>query len=202
MAPPDRRNRPEERRVNRTLDYVPRLVEANRPYRLTAADPALLQRSRYWTGGVVLDQGQEGSCFPPGTFVRMADGSQKAIEDVRTLDEVITAEGNTGTVLQTMARRADELVVVKLSGHLPIRCTPEHPFLTDRGYVAASKLTPVDLVAITKHQAWTADPIDTGALADMHGFRGVAAGTVNRGGIDTETTPRRRCSTRPRSWGG
>jgi hypothetical protein len=189
MAPPDRRNRPEECRVNRTLDYVPRLVEANRPYRLTAADPALLQRSRYWTGGVVLDQGQEGSCFPPGTFVRMADGSQKAIEDVRTLDEVITAEGNTGTVLQTMARRADELVVVKLSGHLPIRCTPEHPFLTDRGYVAASKLTPVDLVAITKHQAWTADPIDTGALADMHGFRGVAAGTVNRGGIDTETTP-------------
>lgn len=52
--------------MNRTLDYVPRLVEANRAYRLTAADPALLQRSRYWTGGVVLDQGQEGSCVGHG----------------------------------------------------------------------------------------------------------------------------------------
>jgi hypothetical protein len=52
--------------MNRTLDYVPRLVEANRRFRLTPADPALLKTARYWTGGVVLDQGQEGSCVGHG----------------------------------------------------------------------------------------------------------------------------------------
>jgi hypothetical protein len=52
--------------TTRTLDYIPRLVEANRRFRLTAADPALLKTSRWWTGGVVLDQGQEGSCVGHG----------------------------------------------------------------------------------------------------------------------------------------
>jgi hypothetical protein len=174
----------------RTFDYRPRHDPRSLNYRLTAADPALLARSRFWVPSrFVLDQGREGACFPQGTFVRMADGSQKTIEDIRTLDEVVTAEGRTGTVLQTMARRASELVVVKLSGHLAIRCTPEHPFLTDRGYVAAAELTPVDLVAVTKHHAVADQPIDTASLIDMHGFRGVASGVVNRGGVDTETTP-------------
>ena len=68
------------------LDYVPRLVEANRAHRVAApAGTDLAAKSRFWTPGtVVTDQGREGACFPPGTFVRMADGSQKAVEDVRT----------------------------------------------------------------------------------------------------------------------
>lgn len=49
--------------TDRTLDYVARLDERNRAYRLTAPDPGLLQKSRYWVpGSVVLDQGQEGAC--------------------------------------------------------------------------------------------------------------------------------------------
>ena len=44
-----------------------------------------------WT---VLDQDGQGSCFPPGTLIRMANGSEKPIEKVAVLDEVLTAEGN------------------------------------------------------------------------------------------------------------
>lgn len=49
--------------MTRTLDYVARLDERNRAHRLTAADPSLLQKSRYWVPGYpVLDQGAEGAC--------------------------------------------------------------------------------------------------------------------------------------------
>jgi hypothetical protein len=51
--------------VNRTLDYVARLDERNRAYRVTAA-PDLTNVARWWTGGVILDQGHEGSCVGHG----------------------------------------------------------------------------------------------------------------------------------------
>jgi hypothetical protein len=51
--------------IRRTLDYVPRLDERNRAHRVEAA-PTLLDKSIFWTGGAVLDQGQEGSCVGHG----------------------------------------------------------------------------------------------------------------------------------------
>jgi len=97
----------------------------------------------------VYDQGQEGSCFPPGTLVTMATGEVRPIEDVTTLSRVLTAEGNVGEVRQTMARPyIGQLVNVCLHGNNLLRCTPEHPILTARGYVQASQLTVDDWVAI------------------------------------------------------
>jgi hypothetical protein len=49
-----------------TLDYAPRLVEANRAFRVTA-DRDLSQQTRYWSpGAVVTDQGSEGACVGHG----------------------------------------------------------------------------------------------------------------------------------------
>jgi hypothetical protein len=49
-----------------TLDYAPRLVEANRAYRITA-DRDLSLQARYWTPGtVVTNQGAEGACVGHG----------------------------------------------------------------------------------------------------------------------------------------
>lgn len=51
--------------VNRTFDYRPRLVEANRPYRMGVAGD--MTQSRYWVPGtVVTDQGTEGACVGHG----------------------------------------------------------------------------------------------------------------------------------------
>lgn len=100
----------------------------------------------------VLDQGQLGSCFPPGTHVRMADGSERAIEDVRLGEHVVTAEGGTGRVIRTLLRDEEGgLLRLQLWGHAHLRMTREHPVLTARGYVSAAELRVGDAVALPKY---------------------------------------------------
>jgi len=48
------------------LDYIARLDERNRAYRVTAPTTDLTRQTRWWTGGVVLDQGEEGTCVGHG----------------------------------------------------------------------------------------------------------------------------------------
>lgn len=183
--------------LDRRLDRIPAFDTRSLQFlvrdKLTTEQQTLV--SRMWAapdGTPVLDQGQEGACFPPGTFVRLTDGSQKYIEDIRPLDHVVTAEGRWGRVTQVMVRKADRgLVKVNISGHLSISCTPEHPFLTQRGFVAAEQLTSTDKVAITR---WSPEPdgdlsITTANLVDLRDLRGVLSGKVNTGGVITTVTP-------------
>nr|WP_241827828.1 hypothetical protein [Actinopolymorpha singaporensis] len=100
----------------------------------------------------ILDQGNLGSCFPPETRVRLANGGECAIKDIRLLDEVLTAEGNIGRVTRTMVRDEEGgLVRVLLRGHAHLRLTREHPVLTARGYVPAGELCIGDEVALPKY---------------------------------------------------
>jgi intein/homing endonuclease len=110
----------------------------------------------------IWDQGQLGSCFPAGTFIRMADGSQRKIEDVKLLDEVVTAEGNTGSVYRTMVRfESDGLYHIKLWGSNLLKLTGEHPILTKNGYVKANEIKIDDWVAITKYTFCEKESIST-----------------------------------------
>jgi hypothetical protein len=152
------------------LDRVPQFDERSRDYPIRALvseeEPL---RSRGWYCPAWLNQGREGACFPAGTLVRMADGSHKPIEDVRTLDEVVTAEGGVGRVLQTMARfHADGLVRLRLRGHGHLRLTPDHPVLSERGYVAACDLSGEDRVALTRHLGATRDSLPAAEIAYEH----------------------------------
>src|SRR4051812_16707333 len=98
------------------------------------------------------NQGEEGACLKPGTLIRMADGSHKAIEDVRLLDRVVTAEGRAGAVLATFVHfHADGMVKVGLTGHRHLALTGNHPVLTARGYVRADDLRLGDEVALTRY---------------------------------------------------
>lgn len=116
---------------------------------------------RRMRSNLIINQGSIGKCFGPGTLIRMADGSQKPIEDVKTLDEVLTAEGNVKPVLLTMVRRhLGEMIKICVWGHRNLRCTPEHPILTQRGYVEAQALTTDDWVAFPRYAAGTASYID------------------------------------------
>ena len=97
------------------------------------------------------NQGQVGSCFPAGTLVRMGDGSQKPIEKVQLLDEVLTAEGRVRKVMRTMVRpHVGSVLRVCVWGNRHIRCTAEHPFLTKTGYKPAESLQKSDWIAIPK----------------------------------------------------
>lgn len=175
---------------------APRLMQlyaaTDEPYFAWDAEKAIL--------GKVLDswdQGQVGTCFPAGTLVRTADGSHKPIDKLSLLDEVVTAEGNTGRITHLFVRRhVGELCTLVLWGHSHLKATPEHPILTKRGYVPVGELTPDDWVALPKYLPTrtelvvTADHVDarTRRYAQNGGER-VYAGVLGRGSVTVKMTP-------------
>lgn len=79
---------------------------------------------------IVIDE-----CFVAGTPVSTPDG-EVAIETLRVGDYVTTEFGP--QKVQRVGRRlAQETINLELSNGGRITCTPEHPFFTDRGWVAA-----------------------------------------------------------------
>lgn len=69
-----------------------------------------------------------GSCFPAGTPVRMADGSEKAIEAIQVGESVITHEGRARRVTETMTRLYDgDVVTLHVAGFaFPLEMTADH----------------------------------------------------------------------------
>jgi hypothetical protein len=129
----------------------------------------------------VFDQGQLGSCFPAGTLIRMEDGGERAIEEVRLGERVLTAEGRTGMVRQMMLRMETEgLIRLSLWGYSALRLTAEHPVLTKRGYVAAGELTASDFVALPRYAPLERDEIAVGELVSK-AERTIKAGVRHMG---------------------
>lgn len=98
------------------------------------------------------NQGSVGSCFPAGTRIRMSNGTYKSIEKIFLHDEVLTAEGNKGKVINLFSRKIKEKIInLKLWGHNTLKLTKEHPVLTKRGYIESKDLKTDDWVAIPKY---------------------------------------------------
>ena len=111
------------------------------------------------------DQGSEGACLKAGTLLRMADGSHKAIDELRLLDRVLTAEGREGAVLATFVRfNPDGMVNVALDGHRHLSLTGNHPVLTSRGYVRSDALRLGDEVALTRYMPAAVATLETAPL--------------------------------------
>lgn len=70
-----------------------------------------------------------GSCFPVGTPVRMGDGTEKPIEDVRRGDEVLTHTGSVRHVLGTeMRMHVGDMITITAKGFpFPLTMTDDHP---------------------------------------------------------------------------
>lgn len=83
-------------------------------------------------------------CFPKGSQVATPSGD-RAIETLRPGDKVLNATG-TGTVLALGRSVAVALVKIFMENGCSITCTPEHPILTLRGWVAAGDLQANDRV--------------------------------------------------------
>jgi hypothetical protein len=72
-----------------------------------------------------------GDCFPAGTTVRMADGTEKPIEAVAVGESVVTHNGNVRRVLNTLKKPyKGDLVKLRARG-VPrsVRSTPDHRFV-------------------------------------------------------------------------
>lgn len=110
------------------------------------------------------NQAPESSCFPKGTRVRMADGSNKPIDEIRLGEKVLTAERNIGRVTHLFIRHEPkELVNMKLFGHRGLKMTKEHPVLTDHGYVKAGDIKSGDFVAIPRYLPVSSSVLQTSA---------------------------------------
>ena len=82
--------------------------------------------SRLHTIGAAEAPGQIFICLPPGTIIA---GDYKPIEQHAEGDQIVGLSGHTD-VRAVMAREYDgDLLEIKATGLLPIKVTPEHPFL-------------------------------------------------------------------------
>lgn len=77
-------------------------------------------------------------CFVAGTLVSTPLG-RRPIEQLEAGDKVLTSDG-VMCIKRLVRNTATQLVEVKLGNGKTIRCTPDHPFFTDAGWVCAKNL--------------------------------------------------------------
>ena len=77
----------------------------------------------------------DSSCFVKGTLVRLADGSDKKIEEVEIGDVLIGMDGAENKVLEFDHPMLDGRDLVGINGSGPLM-TPEHPLMTKDGWKA------------------------------------------------------------------
>jgi len=86
-------------------------------------------------------------CLTADTWIEMADGTRKPITAVREGDLVLTKAGPhpARCVRPSGVRRVGRLL---LDGGQSVRCTPDHPIFTERGWIDAGQLKRGDAVAV------------------------------------------------------
>jgi DNA polymerase-3 subunit alpha len=86
-------------------------------------------------------------CLSADTWVEMADGSRKPITAIRDGDLVQTKDGphRACRVRPSGVRQIGRLTLANGSA---VRCTPDHPIFTERGWVNTEDLKPGDAVAV------------------------------------------------------
>ncbi|HEU4439775.1 MAG TPA: DNA polymerase III subunit alpha, partial [Methylomirabilota bacterium] len=95
-------------------------------------------------------------CLTADTQVEMADGGRKAITEIRAGDLVLTKDGpyRARAVRPSGVRPVGRL---RLANGMSLRCTPDHPIFTQRGWVNAEDLTGEDFVAVARQVSSTAE---------------------------------------------
>jgi DNA polymerase-3 subunit alpha len=88
-------------------------------------------------------------CLTGDSQIEMADGTRKPITEVRDGDRVLTKDG----VFPALAVRPSGVRAVgrlRLRNGMQLRCTPDHPIFSQRGWVNAEQLTGEDFVAVVR----------------------------------------------------
>ena len=88
-------------------------------------------------------------CLTGDSQIEMADGTRKPITEVRDGDIVLTKDGP----FPALAVRPSGVRAVgrlRLRNGMQLRCTPDHPLFTSRGWVNAEDLTVDDFVAVVR----------------------------------------------------
>jgi len=86
-------------------------------------------------------------CICADAMIEMADGTRKPITAIREGDLVLTKDGPFAAkrVTPSGIRPVGRLT---LANGMTLRCTPDHPIFTQRGWVDATALTETDAIAV------------------------------------------------------
>ena len=106
-------------------------------------------------------------CFAAGTPVMTPMGRQP-IEQLAAGDKVFTSDG-VMRIKRLVRNTAKQMVEVKLENGEHIRCTPEHPFFTDLGWVCAKNLAGRRLISGAEMSCVRAG-VSPSPIADCLGF--------------------------------
>ena len=88
-------------------------------------------------------------CLTADTQIEMSNGIRKPITQVRSGDMVLTKDGP----FRALGVRPSGVRAVgrlRLANGMAIRCTPDHPIFTQRGWVNAEDVTPEDFIAVAR----------------------------------------------------
>ncbi len=134
--PLDDRTQEEARLADEAIREMPRFEISGRK----SDDP---KKAVLWDCSKKINNGQHfrtfyqktGSCFPAGTPIRMADGSEKAIENVSIGDMVVSHTGEFRPVVETMRRNyTGDMIKVHVAGFaFPLTMTADHQVAVMRG---------------------------------------------------------------------
>lgn len=129
------------------------------------------------------------NCFPAGTLVLMGNGSWKAIEQITKGDLVIGGSGQCKFVTGTHVRAFNGEMVCIYTKRGTTSCTPNHRFLTARGWITAGKLKSgdiliqvgkvgtLDVVINTVHNVHAA--IRNGFMTSIRKWKSISALAIN-----------------------
>ena len=105
----------------------------------TGLAPGITIATGYYAGSATLTYkgGGGGGCFIAGTMVTMANGSEKAIEDIVAGDVVLALDSTTNVVRSNPIRPIGNKKLYSINGS-PFYVTSEHPFMTPDGWKSIS----------------------------------------------------------------
>lgn len=90
------------------------------------------------------------NCFVAGTLVKLLDGSDVVIEEIKIGDEILTyneelGKNEKGIVGDLKKHTVDSVIRLTLDNENIILTTSEHPFYVEGKWITASKLQPLDV---------------------------------------------------------
>src|SRR5262249_27274838 len=118
-------------------------------------------------------------CVSGDTRIEMADGSCRRIVDIADGDIVLTKDGPFGA-RRAMPSGIRSVGRLQLANGMHVRCTPDHPVFTQRGWANTEDLTQRDLVAVTRDL-----PCGTTAVASH--FPALLGYALSEGGLGYES---------------
>lgn len=109
---------------------------------------------------VILAPANRGKCIAEDARITMADGTIRSIKEVveNKLDGILSLDQSTGRLIKTKIsdhydNGIKECLEVKTRTGRKVKVTPEHPFLTPKGWLPITELKAGDYVAVPRQFA-------------------------------------------------